>query len=343
MPISKIRLEAETALLSFAWEQWAQMGILAPSGRSSPWAQDPEALLVFTFELARADPRLFDEVLDWLVTNEPLISVRRLRSLSRDPSDTALTEAVLGWLGQHRPKARFSTDAAPEPSGALQLLHADAGFPIRHPDEAFAAHGWLRPATTASRKARPPDLRAPINFAFRMRQLLGMGARAEVVRLLLTTDAPRTTAAVIAKSAMYAKRNVQEVLNGLEHAGVVTITSGGNEQRYGIDREAWRALLAVEDFPSHVDWAQLLGALRRTLRWLRRAADSDMSEYITASEARDLLEDVRPDFEYAGIVLPRRQTSAEAVDDLRYALRQSLSRLQPEGIPSAAGQVGAEA
>jgi hypothetical protein len=278
-------------------------------------------------------------VLDWLVTNEHLISVRRLRSVSRDPSDRELTEAVLGWLSQHRPKARFSSDATHESAGPLQLLHADAGFPIRHPDEAFAERGWLRPATSASSKSTPPDLMTPINFAFRPRQLLGVGARAEVVRLLLTTDAPRTTVAVIANSAMYAKRNVQEALNGLEHAGVVTVASSGYEQRYAIQRDAWATLLVVDAFPSHIDWVQLLTGLRRALGWLRRAADSDMSEYITASEARDLLETVRRDFEYAGIVVPRRRTAAEAVDDLGDVLRQTLARLQRGSIERAVDHV----
>jgi hypothetical protein len=332
MSISDTKVEVETALLSFAWEEWAQMGILARSERVSPWAQDPEALLAFTFDVARADPRLFDEVLDWLVTNEHLISVRRLRSVSRDPSDRELTEAVLGWLSQHRPKARFSSEAPHEPVGSLRLLHSDAGFPIRHPDEAFAARGWLRPATSASGKSTPPDLTAPINFAFRLRQLLGVGARAEVVRLLLTTDAPLTTVAVIANSAMYAKRNVQEALNGLEHAGVVTVASSGYEQRYAIHPDAWSALLAVEAFPSHVDWVQLLAGLRRALGWLRRAVDADMSAYITASEARELLDAVRQDFEYAGIIVPRRPTAREAMDDLGEVLRQALAVLGRRSI-----------
>src|ERR1039458_9892782 len=133
MSISETKADVETALLSFAWEEWGQMGVLATPNHVSPWAQDPEALLAFTFELARADPRLFDEVLDWLVNNEHLISVRRLRSVSRDPSERDLTEAVLGWLSHHRPKARFSSDATCEPAGPLQPFHANAGFPIRHP------------------------------------------------------------------------------------------------------------------------------------------------------------------------------------------------------------------
>lgn len=37
-------------LVSFAWDEWAQMGVLATPHRRSPWAQDPEALIVFTRE-----------------------------------------------------------------------------------------------------------------------------------------------------------------------------------------------------------------------------------------------------------------------------------------------------
>src|SRR4051812_17635051 len=78
MSISATRERLEQELLAFAWTEWSQLGILAPPEPQSGWAQDIEALLLFTFEIARADPRLFDEVLDWLVTNEHFISVRRL-------------------------------------------------------------------------------------------------------------------------------------------------------------------------------------------------------------------------------------------------------------------------
>jgi hypothetical protein len=52
-------------LVSFAWDEWAQMGVLTAPTRVSRWAQDPEALIVFTLEIARREPRLFDETLDW--------------------------------------------------------------------------------------------------------------------------------------------------------------------------------------------------------------------------------------------------------------------------------------
>jgi hypothetical protein len=59
-------------------------------------AQDPEALLLFTFEVARDDPRLFGEVLDWLALNERLVSVQRLRNLCRDDADAGGGRALMG-------------------------------------------------------------------------------------------------------------------------------------------------------------------------------------------------------------------------------------------------------
>jgi hypothetical protein len=328
MLISETRRRVEGALLSFGWEQWSQMGILALARSESPWAQDPEALLIFTLEVARVDPRLFDEILDWLLTNEHLISVRRLRSLASDPVDRSLVEAALTWVRHQRSGTGIGGDPANEPAGPLEPVHFDVGFTVRRPDAAFAAHGWLRPSTAPSGKGRPPDMRAPINFAFRMRQLLGVGARAEAVRFLLTTDVPRPTTRTIAKSAGYAKRNVQEALNDLAHAGVVTISGIGNEQRHGTRRETWSALLELDELPTHVDWIQLLAGQHRALRWLRRASDRDISEYLLASEALDLIENLRPDLEYAGIPVPRAHTSAEALQVLSRVLDASLTALQ---------------
>jgi hypothetical protein len=98
MDISAHRQRLSDQLVAFAWEQWAQMGLLATPHRRSPWAQDPEALIVFTLEIARAEPRLFDELLDWMLLNEPLLSVRRLRAMCIDETDRTLTTATLAWL-----------------------------------------------------------------------------------------------------------------------------------------------------------------------------------------------------------------------------------------------------
>ena len=80
---------------------------LAKQEPGEPWAIDPEVLLVFTLETGRYDPRLFDEVMDWLVTNGQWIDIQRLRGIIGESKDETcrLMGAVSEFLasqGQER-------------------------------------------------------------------------------------------------------------------------------------------------------------------------------------------------------------------------------------------------
>jgi hypothetical protein len=300
MEVTSLRRELSERLLSFAWSQWGQMGVLATSPWTDSWAADPEALLLLTFEVARDDPRLFDEVLDWLLVNERLISLQRLRNLSTDEEDRALTEAVIAWLAQWRRK----TDLA-EPgrgsAGDARPLFLNERIPVLRPDPAFLAKGFAKSWVQPVRRSGHPDLAAPVNFAFRLRSLLGVGARAEVVRILLTTEAPNSTLQVIAASSGFTKRNVQEAASSLRGAGVVSSWSLGNEQRFEIPHHRWLELLELQRAPTHRDWPQLFRAFRVLLRWLRNPESEGLSNYMRASEARALVEEVIEDLRFAGL------------------------------------------
>jgi hypothetical protein len=91
-------------------------------------------------------------------------------------------------------------------------------------------------------------------------------------------------------------------LAGLSTAGVVSAFTVAAEQRYTADRSAWAALLGCEpdELPAHRDWPQLLGALRHILRWSEQPELANMSDYLRASSARDLIETIRPDLAFAG-------------------------------------------
>lgn len=324
MRASTLRDRVSAALVGFAWDEWAQMGVLATPHRESRWAQDPEALLVFTFEVARDDARLFDEVLDWLALNESLVSARRLRAMCQDTPDERLVEAALSWVGQSRGRARVA--AKHQPPQPREHLFRGLESPIREEDAAFAAHGFLRERVMPSGKSRAPDMDSPINLAFRLRQLLGLSARAEVVRCLITLDAPWATAAVVARSAGYAKRNVQEALTSLRAAGVVSMTAVGTEQRYQVDPARWAGFLGMEWLPAQRDWPELLGALRLILRWLEQKDLDEASTYMRASRARDLLEEMRPALAYAGIPV-RLDTTEGAWDGLVDTIERGLSAI----------------
>lgn len=334
MNLPALRSRSSQSLLSFAWNEWAQMGVLAAAGRQSRWAQDPEALLAFTFELARDDPRLFDEVLDWLALNQGMVSVRRLRTLGRLGGDARIVEAVIDSIKPRKPRFPAQVDQPVSPAQLVPL------FPGRMPsklvDPTFADHGFARSAPIPSDKAQAPDLRTPINFAFRLRELLGIGARAEVVRLMLTAGSVRLTAQDAARSAAYAKRNVHEALTSLERAGVIYSAPGSGGQRFGIELDRWAALLQMPggSFPAHRDWPQLLSAASAVHRWLHRPELEELSPYLQASQARELLLRVERDVRYGGVAVEVGATVETAWDDvarLLEALTQSLETAAHDG------------
>lgn len=306
MSASSLRESVTARLTSFAWDQWAQLGVFAPTNRRDQTAADPEALLLFTFEVGRSDPRLFDETLDWLFTNERLVSIQRLRNLCRDDDDRDLVEGALLWVAQHQPRSRLaSSQGRDQRTTEPRPLFYDVARQVREPDEAFLTVGLLKPTTEPSKKSRPPDPDTPINFAFRMRHLFGLGSRAEIVRYLVTAPVTDASALGIADAAAYAKRNVNETLTSLVASRIVSTYEHGNERRYYVDRAMWGQFLRFQPngWPMYRDWPRILGALRQVSRWLHDPAQEDLTPYMLASNARTLMERLEPDLAPAGVVL----------------------------------------
>jgi hypothetical protein len=310
MQISALRETARSELTSFAWDQWAQLGVFAPTERRDHWAADPEALLLFTLEIGRNDPRLLDEALDWLLTNERLISVQRLRNLAIDDDDRDLADAAVAWVARWQPSNRFAPRKHNRPDREPRPLFRTVAQQVVDPDPAFLSVGFLKPNTEPSRKSRQPDPTLPISFAFRTRLLFGVGSRAEVVRYLLTGPAPDVSAQMVADAAGYAKRNISDTLAALAGSRLVTSYERGNENRYYINRAAWGQLFEFrpDTWPTYRDWPRLLRVLRLLARWLEQPGLDDLTPYMRASEARTLMAELEPELAIAGIAIPSSVT-----------------------------------
>ena len=304
MRADALRDELVGSLADFVANQWAQLGVsFARPEEVEQRAADPEALLLFTLYLGRHEPRLFDETLDWLALNEPLVSVHRLRGLCVEPADRSLVDASLDWAAAQRGRAR-DRPAVVADAETLDPLFAWLSVPTHEPDPHFARHGWARPVLSRSGKSRPIPIRAPIAFAFRLRRLLGIGVRAEIVRALLTIRAPRLSSTVIAAAAGFAQRNVREGLSQRYDSGVLAVVEVADERHYAIHHEHWSALLLFDrapDLPFHYDWIPAFRVLTKILRWLDEPGLDQLSEYMRASQARTLLDTIEADLRYVGV------------------------------------------
>lgn len=315
MMLSELREKVSQEFLDFAWRQWAQAGVAANITFFDPWAIDPEALILFTIAVARRDPRLFDEIMDWMAVNRQLVSLQRLRNLSsRFPIDPQLIAAVIAWTED----SRSSVPHGPRMAEGRQLqmrpvFGQDVLSFIGEPDPTFAQHGYVRPKVIRSQKSRAPDPKIAANFAFLLRHLFGPGSRSEAMRILLTfADGPLDVAR-ISDEAGFAKRNVNESLLSLAASRTIKARRLRNERVFIAYRDKWANLLEIgpsaEFMPVFVSWVHLLPAFAEISEWLDRMIEAEHSEYMISSSARDLMEQISIDLDMAGLDIGPKTSS----------------------------------
>jgi hypothetical protein len=305
MPISELRGKVSQGLLDFAWRQWAQIGVSATVAGADRWAVDPEALILFTIGIGRRDPRLFDEMLDWMAFNHELLSLQRLRNLAgRFPVPAGLVAAVAAWTRQDASQNLPASQQA-DPSQVRERVFSPEVLAFAsQPDPVFAEHGFMRPSAARTGKSHKPNPALPVNLSFRLRYLFGPGGRSETTRVLLTCPDGPLDAARIANEAGFAKRNISDILTALTASGVIRAAWAGNERHFTVHREKWALFLDLSrpaDLPSFVSWAHLLPAALEISQWLDAKAHTAESEYLIASQARSLMNRLTRDLEAANV------------------------------------------
>lgn len=287
------------AALDLLWAQWAAIGLAGVrASRSS--VVDPEVLVVATAEFGRWDPRLFDEMLDWLVVNAALVDLARLKRLvASEPSGSRrLVAAIADFVATHEGRRPWRVLATKLPSGAqtealpgAQPLFAspDDGNTWGELDQVFRAHGFLRNPPLLRGMSHRPDAGSPACLRFRARALTGVGARAEVLTYLWTHEWAHGR--LIAERALYAKTGVARYLADLSVAKLVSSRTEGRRVLYRLEP----ALAAVaEPVAGYVDWASALRGVTALWRELQVWPPKDDPEYAWVSHLVQTLVAVTP-------------------------------------------------
>ena len=305
-------------ILGFLWRQWSAIGVLGEARAREPWVIDPEALLVFTLDLARYEPRFFDEVIDWLVTNGQWIDIQRLRGILRGSKDETcrLMGAVSEFLASQGQERKWKNLAKlcfknipqePEPLFPVRYEKDVAlmiGIPV---DEIFSKYGFLRAPLRPSGKSREAIPTTESNIRFMLRGLFGVGSRAECILYLLTYDAGHPSE--VAKAIGLSVRGTQDALIELSKSGLVlTRIKGKRKIEYWLSQERWWEFLSKGSFeeikkPVWIDWISLFKALLTVWAALLEIGEME-SEYIKSSKLRDAMELVGNEFAQSGIDIP---------------------------------------
>jgi hypothetical protein len=203
--MSAARSRLRDAALDLAWRQWSELGI-------SSWSEEP--LIVLTAILGDADRRLLSQAVDWSAANKELVSLQQLNRVitqHRWPYKGAIAEfgATVG---------RFTRKKWPGVRDEQPLF-------LDLPD-----------------KTSSPDLLHPSLLGLRLRAILGLGARSEILLHLLFHDWPQTVR-TIATETYYGERQVANDLQLLAAAGAVRLIRTTSQRTYQLDQRA-----ALESF-----------------------------------------------------------------------------------------------
>jgi len=304
-------------LLALLWRQWSAIGMSGYSGSEETKVVDPEALLLLTLTVARYDARLFDEVLDWLVVNGDYLNVQRLQALVKqfDFQATAELSAVAELLGQKSSVAlkwkKLASQYAQSKEQPLFYMKNGRAMPSpKDCDEIFSRHGLLRPPVKMRNLSQPFPREGMPALLLRLRALLGVNLRCEILCLLGSVDEIHPS--LIAKLIGQNPRSTQNVLAEMVRSGVVQVRISAREKIYSLSPGVLDRLLRPEGITPWQNSVPLFRALEILWLGLSDPKRQTLDTLMLASEWRRLAKDMKTLLGDAGMGQLLRETSSFA-------------------------------
>ncbi len=316
MSLNEYREQLLDRLVNFLWRQWSCLGLLGESSGDEDWVMDPESLLVFSLEIARCEPRLFDEILAWLEVNGQWLDTTRLRNIItlRGENTARLIGGVLQHLLDNGGDARrwqnlinLCDKLNPGSSRKVEALFKDkAGQP--HPmapkekaDAAFLKFGLNRPVLKIQKAGKDVPVNAKTNLRFLLRALFGVGGKSEIVLYLMTHEGARPKEIADAIGLFWL--GVHQTLLDLSKSGLVLVRRKGKKVDYWLSHKKWWEFISPssdESRPKWLDWTAIFAAFSNLWQTVDALTQSDASEYMKSSRLQDSLELVSSEFSRAG-------------------------------------------
>jgi len=247
---------------------WSELGVDGARRRHDWQAIDLEPLIIFTSYIGNTNSRLRANSIDWCIANARFASAFRLRNLAQQASPTM--------------SAAFGRYAA--------TVKAHAKVPWPGSGEPLAL--WT------SEHIGTPDLRRPSLIQLRLRALVGVSARAEILKLMLANPDRGHAASALAEAAGYGKGSVAQALDLLTMAGIVSVQPTANRLIYRLARPAELAG-ALQWLPAvFPDWWPIFKVTEAIAEF---AHSRSVTPSTRAARAQRVLEHIEPDLRRLGI------------------------------------------
>jgi hypothetical protein len=275
--LNNFRDELQESLLTLLWQQWCLCGVQGYDDAAEPgnWCIDPEILILLTCSVGRREPRIFDEMLDFLKSSPGMINHQRLKLLAKSDDFTGkkVLFAVAGFIDEISGKDKWTKTLKilSEPVKSQEPLFSfKDGRPMESfgkPDPTFQKYGFLRGSVTLRGLVGPFMLEHPACLILRFRSFLGNTSRSGICLYLCThPSGPGENPSRIAKEIGHAQRAVQDSLVNMSKSGYIARREHKRDTLYAIVPEMRDALLQDlrgEREPIWCNWIPIAGFLEK--------------------------------------------------------------------------------
>lgn len=255
--------------LDVTWRQWSALDAQAAVNQPARSIVDPEALILLSLSLIDEEKRFADLLRDWIVRNSDLISIQRVRNLSRAYQEPVARR--LGWLAEvaiteaKDPRWR----SIPRPANPSAMSHGK----------------MVRAGKDRARRAR---FSTAASLLARLRSGLGVGAKTDTLAFLLGNDGRWATVREITLATGYTIAAVRRAAEDMAAARLIRSRNDAAAE-YGADQVAWGRLLGLgPTLPRWRDWAQRFEFVAAFRQWAA-ALRLETSPYASDVAVRELV------------------------------------------------------
>lgn len=270
-------------LAHLAWSLWTELGVVGLERKHQLFSVAPEELIILTSLLSTFDPRLRDEALDWCSRYHRFISPLRLQTLAEKykiyvAEAFSVFSTTLNGITTMRTK--------------WPVLEKKAPLKVR-----LSGKSILR------------NFEAPAMVHFRLRSLLGVGARADVVFFLLN-EKRRDFAIADLLETGYSKRRLAALLEDLSLAGILSEAQVRNQFRYVFVKQDLFIKLLGGLPQKMTNWDQVLAVLLPIRACLQAVEDAPVG--VRVIDMRNLLNKLVVQLSQIKLIPPPLQNDLEA-------------------------------
>jgi hypothetical protein len=307
--LTKSKDQFQEQIFDFLWRQWSTLGIAGATKSKDNRIIDPEALLLFSLGVCRYEPRLFDEIIDWLFQNGHFINVQRLQQIqvkynfNCGPQLSAIAELLakkssyqLKWSGlakkyyqEHKETLFFDKEGEALPCPTDKNANPE-----------FLSHGLRRGQINLRGYSQAFDLQNPACLLLRLRALLGINARAEILCLLASVKEIHPSEA--ARLTAYYQKTIQTTLVEMAQSGVILTRTSKKEKFYRLKPGVLDELLKSNgESAQWINWRPLFKTVEIIWRRLCELSGKKIDSLLLSSELKKFMSSVRQYCSEAGI------------------------------------------